>query len=365
MNFRDELKNIVNYEAGKPIELVVREFGIDKKDVIKLASNENPFGTSPKVKEAIRSIVDQMHRYPDDSFFELKDALAKKYSVESGNIIIGSGSDQIFEFITHALLNSGDKVAQNRVSFAMYAIYAAQVGAKMVICDSREHNLDLMLDLIKKENPKLVYICTPSNPAGDALDRDQIYSFLEQVDRDVMVVIDAAYMEYAAGRDKKKLVEPSDLIRKFPNTIYTGTFSKAYGLGGMRVGYGIADKTIINELGKMRAPFNITTLSLKAAIEALKDEEFLTKSIEHNFKEMTRYEQFCDEMGLNYIKSYTNFIAIEFPEGKSATEMANALLKEGVIIRDLKSYGINAIRVTIGLTSENDRFFERFKANWR
>lgn len=180
-----------------------------------------------------------------------------------------------------------------------------------------------------------------------------------------MVVIDAAYMEYAAAKDPKKRIDPKTLIEKFPNAIYTGTFSKAYGLGGMRVGYGIASKEVITALHKMRPPFNITTLSLAAAVEALADEGFVSGAIEHNFKEMARYEAFAKEMGLSYIESYTNFIAMMFPEGQSASDMAQALLKEGVIVRDLKSYGLNAIRVTVGLTSENDRFFDRFKANRR
>lgn len=365
MRFRHELDLIKSYEAGKPIELVVREFGIEPGDVVKLASNENPFGPSPKAREKVAALAGQMHRYPDDSFFALKGGLAQKYGVESGNVIIGSGSDQIFEFISHALLERGDTVLQNRVTFAMYAIYTAQVGAKTVTTQSDLHDLGQFETLMNQHKPKLIYLCTPSNPAGDALDGDAVFDFLRKVDPQTLVVVDAAYMEYAAAKDPKKRIDPKRLIETFPNAIYTGTFSKAYGLGGMRVGYGIASREVITALHKMRPPFNITTLSLAAAIEALADEAFVQQGIAHNFKEMTRYEAFAKEMGLGYIESYTNFIALLFPEDKSATDMAQTLLKEGVIVRDLKSYGLNAIRVSMGLTPENDRFFDRFKANWR
>lgn len=365
MRFRHELDLIKSYEAGKPIELVVREYGIEPGDVVKLASNENPFGPSPKAREKIASLAGQMHRYPDDSFFALKTALADKYGVESGNLIIGSGSDQIFEFISHALLEHGDVVLQNRVTFAMYAIYTAQAGGKTVTTQSDLHDLAQFETLMAQHKPKLIYLCTPSNPAGDALDCDAVFGFLKKVDPNTMVVVDAAYMEYAAAKDPKKRIDPKQLIETFPNAVYTGTFSKAYGLGGMRVGYAIASKAVTAALHKMRPPFNITTLSLAAAIEALADEAFVQKGIEHNFKEMARYEAFAKETGLGYIESYTNFIALLFPEDKSATQMAQALLKEGVIVRDLKSYGLNAIRVTMGLSAENDRFFDRFKANWR
>lgn len=364
MRFKEELQNIVTYEAGKPIELVVREFGIDPKSVIKLASNENPFGTSDQVKNAVAKIADQLHRYPDDSYFELKEKLAKKYGVESKNIIIGSGSDQIFEFITHALLDKNDVVLQNKITFAMYKIYSDQVGAKTVTTTSDKHDLGEFTRLAKTHKPKLTYICTPSNPYGDALDKSEIFDYLDRCDQDSLVVIDAAYMEYASYKDSNKRVDPKELISRYKNAIYTGTFSKAYGLGGMRVGYGIADEAVIRELHKLRAPFNITTLSLRAAITALDDEDFVSKSADHNFKEMARYESFCGELGLKFIPSYTNFITILFPDDKSSTKMADQLLRNGLIIRNLASYKLNAIRVTIGLTHENDRFFELFRKIW-
>jgi histidinol-phosphate aminotransferase len=364
MQFREALERVKSYEAGKPIELVARDYGVAAKDVIKLASNENPFGTSEKVRAKVAELVTQLHRYPDDSYFALKSALAEKYGVKSENTLIGSGSDQIFEFISHALLNDGDFILQNKITFAMYAIYAAQAGGAVISTDTDRHDLNAFEKLLDKK-PKIIYLCTPSNPYGDALDKDDIFAFLARVDPNVLVVIDAAYMEYAAFKDAKKRVDPKALIERFPNALYTGTFSKAYGLGGMRVGYAIGEARLIKALHKMRAPFNITTLSLAAAVEALGDEAFVQKSVEHNFKEMARYEAFADELGLRYEPSYTNFIALFFRENESASELANALLRNGIIARDLKSYNLNAIRVTIGLERENDRFFQLFKENRR
>ena len=174
-----------------------------------------------------------------------------------------------------------------------------------------------------------------------------------------MVVVDGAYQEYAKYKDEQMLIKPNDLVRNFSNTIYLGTFSKAYGLGGMRVGYGIASSEIITNLHKLRPPFNITSLSLKASVEALKDKKFVSDSIKNNFEQMKRYEEFCEEYGFKYIDSWTNFLTIYLD--KNSTEIFNELLKKGVIIRDLATYGLNAIRVTIGTEKQNDRFFKKFR----
>lgn len=353
------MEKIVSYEAGKPIELVARDYGVAASDVVKLASNENPFGASEKVRAKLAAIVNQTHRYPDDSYFALKAAIANKYNMNSKNIIIGSGSDQIFEFISHVILERGDIVLQNKIDFAMYAIYTAQAGGETLRAESEIHDLNEFEKLLAKD-PKIIYLCTPANPLGNAMDRDEIYKFLPKVNQNSLVVIDAAYMEFAAYKDAKKHIEPRDVTEKFPNVIYTGTFSKAYGLGGMRVGYGIANEKIIKELHKMRAPFNITTLSLAAAIEAIGDQEFVQKTITHNFAEMEKYEKFARDRKIKYIESYTNFITFFFDRQNEASEIAQKLLKNGMIVRDLKSYGLNAIRVTIGLEAENAKFMKLF-----
>ena len=358
MKFNKKLENIKTYEAGKPIELVVREFGIESKDIVKLASNENPYGCSPKVQKAVTQIVSNMALYPDDSMLKLKSALQKRFDVADENLIIGSGSDQVIEFIMHAKADSNSKILINSVTFAMYEIYAKHVGAEVIRTTSQEHNLEEFYELYKSEKPEIIFLCTPNNPTGDAIDTIDMLAFLEKIDEDTLVVIDGAYMEYGAFKDKRKSVTPKELVEKFSNVIYLGTFSKAYGLGGMRVGYGIASAPIIKELYKLRPPFNITTLSLEAASIALEDEEFVTNSISSCFSEMRRYEAFATEQKIEMIESYTNFVTLLLPENKNSTELADALLRKGMIVRDLSGYGMNAIRVTVGTPEQNSSFFE-------
>jgi histidinol-phosphate aminotransferase len=360
MKYNKTLNDIKIYEAGKPIELVVREFGIAPEDVVKLASNENPKGCSPKVAKAIANNAHRASLYPDDSFYELKDALSKRFGVGEKSIIIGAGSDQVLEFISRALLSSEDTVLMSQVTFAMYEIYAKQMGAKIVRTPSYEHKVEEFILAYKEHKPKIIYLCTPNNPTGDATTKEDILKIIHAVDKETMVVVDGAYMEYAAAKDERYRIEPNDII-EFENVIYLGTFSKAYGLGGMRVGYGIGNAPMISELYKMRPPFNISTLSLVAAIEASRDEAFVEESIALHREEISRYEAFAKEQGFEYIESYTNFITYLFDDSMDATVISDALFKEGVIIRNLASYGMNAVRITIGTPKQNDRFFEIFK----
>lgn len=359
MKFNKVLENIKTYEAGKPIELVVREFGIAAEDVVKLASNENPIGTSPAVAEVIRKNATKAHLYPDDSMFELKAALSQKYAVADENIIIGAGSDQVLEFISRALLDKDSSVLMSAVTFAMYEIYAKQMGAKIIRTASYEHKYDEFIEAYTMHKPKIVYICTPNNPTGDATSKEEVIRIIEAIGSETLVVVDGAYMEYASAKDVQYAITPEDLLG-YENVIYLGTFSKAYGLGGMRVGYGIAQASLITELYKMRPPFNISTLSLAAAIEACKDHTFVEASIDLHQTQIERYEIFAKEKGFEYIESYTNFITYLFDERIDSTRVADALLKKGVIIRNLASYGMNAIRVTIGTEKQNDIFFKQF-----
>ncbi|PID48196.1 MAG: histidinol-phosphate transaminase [Proteobacteria bacterium] len=367
MRFNKHLEDIKVYEAGKPIELVVRDFGIKQKDVIKLASNENPMGCSKKVKKKIAKSLHEISLYPDDSMFELKQGLSKRFGVGEKNIIIGAGSDQVIEFAVHAKLNEKTAILTAGITFAMYEIYAKQVGGKVIKTPSDIHDLDQFSELYEKHKREIsiIFLCLPNNPLGECLDKKDVYDFLKTIDKDVLVVVDGAYQEYASYKDEKKKIEPQDLIKNFPNTIYLGTFSKAYGLGGMRLGYGIASEDIINVLHKLRPPFNITSLSLKAGIWALKDEDFIKSFVKQNFKELKKYEKFADKMGIKYIKSYTNFITLLLPRDKNSTSVSNSLLKKGIILRNLAPYGINAIRVSVGLKKQNKRFFEEFKKSYR
>jgi len=358
LNFNQKLEKIKTYEAGKPIELVVREFGIEPKDIIKLASNENPYGCSQNVQNAVSDIVAKMALYPDDSMMKLKSALAKRFDVEDTNLIIGSGSDQVIEFLMHAKASSDSKILINSVTFAMYEIYARHVGAEVLRTRSEEHDLDEFYEIYKKEKPSIIFLCTPNNPTGDAIDAQKLFSFVEKIDDNTLVVIDGAYMEYAIKKDESKKVEPKELISRFNNVIYLGTFSKAYGLGGMRVGYGVSDANIIQELYKLRPPFNITTLSLEAASIAVEDEEFVNKSISLNFEEMKRYEEFAKEQKIDIIDSYTNFVTLCLNDNQNSSDLADSLLRKGMIVRDLSGYKMNAIRVTVGTKEQNTRFFE-------
>ncbi len=358
MQFNPTLDSIKTYEAGKPIELVVREYGIKPQNVIKLASNENPFGASPKVIEAIAKEAVNAHRYPDDSMFELKEGLAGRFGVKSENVIIGSGSDQILEMAVHAKCSASSKVLMSKTTFAMYEVYSRQVGARILRTPSDQHHLGEFWEIYQKERPEILFLCLPNNPLGECLDREEVYDFLQKIDDETLVIVDGAYQEYAAFKDSQKRIDPKDLIERFPNSIFLGTFSKAFGLGGMRVGYGIAQPSIIQALMKMRAPFNITTLSLKAAIEALKESAYVEETIKENFKEMRRYEEFALAQGIDFIPSYTNFITLLLKNRVDSSEFSQWLLERGLIVRNLKSYGINAIRITIGRSLENDRCFE-------
>lgn len=357
MTFNKNLEKISTYEAGKPIELVVREFGIEQKDIVKLASNENPYGCSSKVQSAVSNIVSKMALYPDDSMTKLKNALSKRFNVQNDNVIIGSGSDQVIEFLIHAKADSNSKILMNSVTFAMYEIYAKHVGADVIRTTSQEHDLNEFFELYKKEKPEIIFLCTPNNPTGDAIDTQELLEFVKKIDSDTLLVIDGAYMEYAIIKDSSKEIVVNELIEQYDNVIYLGTFSKAYGLGGMRVGYGIADATLIKELYKLRPPFNITTLSLEAASVALEDEEFVKKSITLNFEQMKRYEEFASKQKIDIINSYTNFVTLCLNDNQNSTEISDLLLQKGVIVRDLSSYGMNAIRVTVGSDDQNSRFF--------
>jgi histidinol-phosphate aminotransferase len=360
MRFNKFLDDIRVYEAGKPIELVVREFGIAPEDVIKLASNENPIGTNPAVAEVIKANAKKAHLYPDDSMYELKEALSERFGVGGEQIIIGAGSDQILEFISRAKLGENSSVLMSRVTFAMYEIYAKQVGAKIFRTPSWEHKPEEFISAMAEYRPDIVYLCTPNNPTGDAITREDVMKIVEAADPETLIVIDGAYMEYAAAKNPAYLIEPKDIL-KYPNVIYLGTFSKAYGLGGMRVGYGIANIEVIHALYKMRPPFNISTLSLSAAIEAARDNDFVEKTLALHKEQIKRYEIFAHENSLRYIDSYTNFITYLLDGGMDSNDVSDRLLRHGIIVRNLASYGLNAIRITVGTHEQNSRLFEKLK----
>lgn len=360
MKFHRHICDLPTYETGKPLELVMREYGIDAEKIIKLGSNENPYGVSLLAKEAIINNASLASIYPDDSYHELKNALSQRYNVQNHNIIIGSGSDQILEFCIHSICDNTTSVLMAQTTFAMYEIYAKQCNAQILRTPTFTHDLDSMLDYYKKYRPAILFICTPNNPLGEALPRHEVLEFLKQIDSDCLVVLDCAYMEYAIFKDEKYAISPCDIIN-FPHVIYLGTFSKIYGLGGMRIGYGIANPNIISMLQKLRAPFNITTLSLKAATASLVDTSFINMSLQNNFQEMDKYIDFANEHSLKIIESYGNFITFLLCNKLKSTTIANLLLQDGIVVRNLASYNLNALRITIGKPEQNQVVFEKLK----
>lgn len=361
MKFNPLIEHLHNYEPGKDIECIAKEYKL--KEVIKLASNENPLGASPKALKALEENISKVNLYPDDSMSELKAKLAMKFALKEDNIIIGAGSDQVIEYAVHSKLNTNNAFLQAGVTFAMYEIYAKQCGAKCYKTQSITHDLNEFLALYKqhKTEIKIIFLCVPNNPLGECLDALAIKEFLRKIDEDCMVVLDGAYSEFATFKDTKKHLNPKELLEEFPNVLYLGTFSKLYGLGGLRIGYGIANTELIKVFYKLRAPFNVSNLALKAAACALDDEDFVKKTLENNFLQMQRYEEFAKNHHLKTLPSYTNFITYFFNE-KNSTDLSEKLLKKGIIIRNLKSYGLNAVRITLGTPYQNERFFEEFES---
>lgn len=358
MKFNAKIENLPLYEAGKPVELVAREFGIKSKNIIKLASNENPLGPSPRAIKAIKKAAIKASMYPDDSYYELKDALAKRFALKSENFIIGNGSDEIIEFILEAKTNEKTAILQAGVTFAMYGIYASKVGAKVYKTKSQIHDLKELkeLYLAHKDEIKVIFLCLPNNPLGECLDAKDVKEFIKCVSGDTLVALDCAYMEFTGEKDHKKFINPREFTSEFENVIYLGTFSKAYGLGGMRVGYGISNAKIIKELHKLRAPFNISTPSLAAAIASLSDQKFVKKTLKNNFDQMKVFERFANKHKIEFIPSYTNFITFFLDvNSQDSTRICDNLLKRGIILRNLKSYGLNAIRITIGKPKQNKK----------
>lgn len=362
MIYNEVLNGLKRYEEGKSIDLIVREYGIKPEDVIKLASNENPLGSSPMAIKALNESINLCAIYPDDSYFELKRALCDKFNIKHENIIIGVGSDQVIEMCVLSVANKQRGILTAGVTFAMYEIYAMRAGAKVFRTNSQSHNLDEFKKVYTENKDKIgiVFLCVPNNPLGECLDASDVYDFIKFVDKDTLVVVDGAYQEYASYKDLNKAITPKKLVDEFENVIYLGTFSKAYGLAGLRIGYGLANSELISEINKLRSPMNAGILSAKAATAALKDCDFINQSMELNFSQMPRYEALADELGIEYIQSFTNFIIYKF-KNTNASDVVNAMLKKGIILRDMRSYGLNALRITIGTSSQNDKVINELR----
>jgi len=349
----DYVRAIAPYQAGKPIAEVAREFGLDEASIVKLASNENPFGVPESSKAAMAQAAAELGRYPDANGFELKAALSKRYDVPADWITLGNGSNDILEIAAHAFVQKGESVVFAQYSFAVYALATQGVGGRAIVVPAVNygHDLDAMAAAIEPDT-RLVYVANPNNPTGTFIDAAQIEAFLNKVPANVVVVLDEAYNEYLAPEHQ---FESSAWVRKYPNLIVSRTFSKAYGLAGLRVGFAIAQPAVTDLMNRIRQPFNVNSLAQAAAIAALNDKEFLAKGAENNFAGYRQLTAAFDELGLEYVPSFGNFVLVRVGDDDGAGARVNlALLKQGVIVRPVGAYGLPQwLRISIGLPEEN------------
>lgn len=352
---RKSILNVKPYQPGKPIEEVKREMGLH--DVIKMASNENPLGPSPKAVKAIRKYVNSINRYPEGSCFYLRQLVAKRLRIKPEQLIFGNGSDELIGLALRTFVNEGDEVIVANPTFLMYEVASLAHGAKIKVIPTRYFKYDLkaMKDAVTKDT-KLVFIANPDNPNGTYVTRYELEGFLKDLPAGIIVFLDEAYFDFVEEQDYPNGI---DYIGR-NNLIVTRTFSKAYGLAGLRVGYGISNSQIIRYMETIREPFNVNSLAQVAAMGALKDKDFLARS-----KRVVRegrkflYSE-LKTMGVRYVPSVTNFLLIEL--GPKSGEIAEKLLKKGVIVRNMKSWGLeNFIRVTMGKKEENKRFIKELK----
>lgn len=356
--FREEILAIKPYVPGKPIEEVQRELGIS--DVIKLASNENPLGPSPRAVEAIEEILGSVNIYPDGSAYKLKKEIVKRYGVEQANVITSNGSDETIKMIAEAYLNGGEEVISPNPSFSEYEFAAKVMGGKCVMSPlDRDFRLDLQ-DMLQRMTPKtkVIFICNPNNPTGTIIRGRELEAFLRAVPPEILVVFDEAYCEYVTDPEYLDTIE---LVKQgMPNVLVLRTFSKIYGLAGLRVGYGIGHKNIIAALNRVREPFNVNLLAQAAGVRAINDLAHVRASRETNAAGKNYLYQEFDNLGLKYTPSETNFIWVD--TGKDCKELFNQLLLRGVIIRTGDIFGYNTyIRVTVGLPEQNERFITALK----
>lgn len=352
---REEMHNVNAYIPGKPIETVKREFNIDK--VIKMASNENPFGTSEKVKEALTNYIENgLALYPDGSAYYLKEKLSKKFGVEQKNILISNGGDDALALIALSYLSNEDEVILSEYSFVRYNDNSNIQGSKIVEIPMVDFKIDLegILKAIN-EKTKLIWICNPNNPTGTLLEEEEIISFFERVPKDVLIVYDEAYGEFI--KNEKAPKNAFEFFKTYPNVITVKTFSKIYGLAGLRIGYLLADEEIIEIINRGRLPFNVNVLGLLAAEVALDDEEFVNFVFEENLKGREFFYNLFEELNIPYVISETNFVFFETPMIDSR-DLFLELQKRGVIIRPQRN---NYSRISIGTMEENKIFEKEFK----
>jgi histidinol-phosphate aminotransferase len=364
------VKSLSPYQPGKPVEELQREYGIS--DVIKLASNENPLGASPDVLEVLNTAYRNIARYPDGNGFSLKQMLAEKHNVGADQITLGNGSSDPLEFVVRVFAQPGHEVLFSEHAFAMYPIVTQAAGATASIApaissptDSSSsqkwgHDLDAMAARITQRT-RVIFIANPNNPTGTWLKAEKLKAFIAAVPESVIVVIDEAYFEYAnePALGASGYPDTSQWLDEYPNLVVTRTFSKAYGLAGLRVGYSLSHPDIANLLNRIRPPFNVNSIALAAACAGLRDKNHVAKAVALNAREMEHMIRAFEGKGLDYIPSVGNFVCVDVSGsmGRDAMAVYDALLHEGIIVRPVANYGMpNHLRVTLGLPEENKKF---------
>lgn len=350
------VREIAPYVGGKPISEVAREFGHDETRIVKLASNENPLGMPESAKAAMARSVAELGRYPDSNAFELKRALSARFGVPAEWITLGNGSGDVLELAARAFVEKGQSVVYAQYSFALYALATQSLGARAIVVGAPQygHDLDAMLRAIESDT-RLLFIANPNNPTGTFVEGPALEAFLDKVPKGVVVMLDEAYTEYLPA-DKR--YDSMGWVRRYPNLIVSRTFSKAYGLAGLRVGFAVGQAALTSLMNRLRQPFNVNTVAQAAAVAALADEAFLARTAELNAAGYRRLIEIFDRLGLDYVPSYGNFVLVRVGDDDEAGARVNlALLRQGVIVRPTASYGLPRwLRVSVGLPAENEAF---------
>ena len=353
----DYIRAIMAYQPGKPISELAREMGIAEESIVKLASNENPLGMSARARDAAITAIGEISRYPDGGAFALKKALCARFGVKPEQLVIGNGSNDILELASQAFLAPGLSAVYSRHAFAVYPLATNARGARGIEVAAKNfgHDLDAMAAAIEPQT-RVVFIANPNNPTGTFVPGAELEAFLARVPRHVLVVLDEAYTEYLAPEQRYDSIA---WLARFPNLLVSRTFSKAYGLAGLRVGYAIAHPEVADLMNRVRQPFNVSSVALAAAEAALDDDEFLARSAEVNRRGMAQLVAAFRELGLEWIPSAGNFVTFKVGD---AIGVNQALLRQGVIVRPIAAYGMpHWLRVSIGLPEENARFIEALR----
>lgn len=342
------------YVPGKPASELAREMGLEESTIVKLASNENPLGVSDQAKAAMQAVLNDIARYPDANGFDLKRALTKKFGVSMDQIVLGNGSNDVLDLVGRTFLCPGVSAVYSRHAFAVYPLTVQSLGAEGIETPARAfgHDLDAMASAVR-EDTRVIFIANPNNPTGTFVTGGELLAFLKHVPKRVLVVLDEAYTEYLSGVDRYDSIP---WLREFPNLLVSRTFSKAFGLAGMRVGFGLAHPDVINLMNRVRQPFNVNTLAQAGAVAALNDEAFLERSRRTNAEGMQQLISGAAKLGCEHIPSRGNFLSVKVG---NAAHVFQQLLKRGVIVRPIGAYAMPEwLRVSIGLAQENQRFLD-------